>query len=99
MEVVRKGVSAKDAKLALFDFDGTISLIRAGWVDVMVPMMVEILADLKPARRKPHCARWWRISWRALTGEQTIYQMMELARRWSCAAANPCPARLQADVS
>jgi len=37
MEVIRKGVSAKDAKLALFDFDGTLSLVRAGWVDVMVP--------------------------------------------------------------
>ena len=27
----------------LFDFDGTLSLIREGWPQVMIPMMVEIL--------------------------------------------------------
>ena len=47
VEQLRPGVSAKDARVCLFDFDGTLSLIRSGWMDVMVPMMVEILADLK----------------------------------------------------
>jgi len=47
IEQVRPGTSAAGARVGLFDFDGTISLIRSGWVDVMVPMMVEILADLK----------------------------------------------------
>ena len=28
---------------ALFDFDGTISLVRDGWQSVMVPMMVDVL--------------------------------------------------------
>ena len=27
----------------LFDFDGTLSLIREGWPEVMIPMMVEVL--------------------------------------------------------
>ncbi|MEI4920370.1 hypothetical protein Q8G81_32945, partial [Klebsiella pneumoniae] len=27
----------------LFDFDGTLSLIREGWPEVMVPMFVEML--------------------------------------------------------
>jgi len=53
--------------VVLFDFDGTLSLIRSGWVDVMVPMMVEILAlfdfDVvwlsrvvagRPSKRRPH---------------------------------------------
>ena len=48
VEIVRQGISASRAKVALFDFDGTLSLIRAGWVDVMVPMMVEVLAEGKP---------------------------------------------------
>ncbi|MCX6064519.1 MAG: hypothetical protein NT121_02015 [Chloroflexi bacterium] len=30
-------------KFALFDFDGTISLIREGWQKIMIPMMVELL--------------------------------------------------------
>jgi len=33
--------------VALFDFVGTLSLIRSGWTDVMVPMMVQILLDLR----------------------------------------------------
>ena len=47
MELIRPGASAADAKVAFFDFDGTLSLVRSGWMDVMVPMMVEILLDLK----------------------------------------------------
>jgi hypothetical protein len=27
----------------LFDFDGTLSLIREGWPEIMIPMMVELL--------------------------------------------------------
>ncbi|MEO6184116.1 MAG: HAD family hydrolase, partial [Verrucomicrobiota bacterium] len=30
----------------LFDFDGTLSLIREGWPDIMVPMFVEMLPAL-----------------------------------------------------
>ena len=30
----------------LFDFDGTLSLIRQGWPDVMVPMFTEVLPAL-----------------------------------------------------
>ena len=30
----------------LFDFDGTISLIRQGWPEVMVPMFTEVLPAL-----------------------------------------------------
>ena len=66
--------------MALFDFDGTISLIRSGWVDVMVPMMVEILAGSQDRRRpKRSCRRVVEeFVWR-LTGKETIYQMMEFA--------------------
>jgi phosphoglycolate phosphatase-like HAD superfamily hydrolase len=30
---------------ALFDFDGTISVLRQGWEEVMVPLMVEMICD------------------------------------------------------
>ena len=32
-------------KHALFDFDGTVSMLRDGWQDVMVPLMVEHLLE------------------------------------------------------
>ncbi len=42
----------------LFDFDGTLSLIRQGWPEVMVPMFVEMLPrQARRKRRRP--ARGW----------------------------------------
>jgi hypothetical protein len=55
-------VSAKRARVVLFDFDGTVSLIRSGWMDVMIPMMVEVLMDLNTRERNRNCPRWSRTS-------------------------------------
>ena len=81
IEVIRQGVSADRAKLALFDFDGTLSLIRAGWLDVMLPMMVEILAELKSGEKEEDLHALVDDFVARLTGEQTIYQMIELAEQ------------------
>jgi phosphoglycolate phosphatase len=43
VEQLRPGASAKNARIGIFDFDGTVSLVRSGWMDVMAPMMVEML--------------------------------------------------------
>jgi len=81
MEIIRQGASAERATLALFDFDGTLSLVRAGWTDVMVPMMVEILVELKTGEKEDDLHALVEESVAKLTGEQTIYQMIELARQ------------------
>jgi phosphoglycolate phosphatase len=64
----------------LFDFDGTLSLIREGWPQVMVPMFVEMLPALpgesEEARRQLCFEDIMR-----LNGKQTIYQMIQLAER------------------
>jgi phosphoglycolate phosphatase len=64
----------------LFDFDGTISLIREGWPQIMVPMFVELLPALagesEEARRQLCFEDIMR-----LNGKQTIYQMIQLAER------------------
>jgi beta-phosphoglucomutase-like phosphatase (HAD superfamily) len=79
VEQLRAGVSARKARVCIFDFDGTISLIRSGWSDVMVPMMVEILLDLNTGESEEELGRVVEdFVWR-LTGKQTIYQMIELA--------------------
>src|SRR5947209_6028796 len=79
IEHIRTGASAARARVALFDFDGTLSLIRSGWVDVMVPMMVEILLELKTGETEAELrAVVEDFVWR-LTGKETIYQMMEFA--------------------
>jgi phosphoglycolate phosphatase len=64
----------------LFDFDGTLSLIREGWPAVMVPMFVEMLpavpGEPEDARRQLCLDDIMR-----LNGKQTIYQMIQLAER------------------
>jgi phosphoglycolate phosphatase len=79
IEVIRPGVTATRAKVALFDFDGTLSLIRSGWVEVMVPMMVEILAATKSGESEAQLTEVVTEFVGRLTGKQTMYQMIELA--------------------
>src|SRR2546427_2214465 len=64
----------------LFDFDGTLSLIRWGWPVVMVPMFVEMLPPL-PAETEETRRRLCYDDIMRLNGKQTIYQMMQLAER------------------
>ena len=79
IEQIRPGVSAKQARVALFDFDGTLSLIRSGWMEVMVPMMVEILLELKTGESEQELTAIVEDYIGRLTGKQTMYQMLELA--------------------
>src|SRR6185295_19260342 len=81
LEIIRPGASAARARVALFDFDGTLSLIRSGWVDVMVPMMVGILVDLKTGESEAALDGVVRDFVWKLTGKETIYQMMEFAEQ------------------
>ena len=79
IEQLRPGVSARNARVCLFDFDGTVSLVRSGWMDVMVPMMVEILSETKSGESEDQLRTVVEeFVWR-LTGKQTMYQMIELA--------------------
>jgi len=78
IETVRP-VSAAQARVALFDFDGSLSLIRTGWFEVMVPMMVETLAELNTGENQADLRRVVEeFVWR-LTGQDTVYQMIALA--------------------
>ena len=40
MEIVNPDIERGRIRSVLFDFDGTLSLIREGWQQVMGPMMV-----------------------------------------------------------
>src|ERR1041384_4349519 len=79
VEQLSPGVTAANARVCLFDFDGTLSLIRSGWMDVMVPMMVEILADLKSGETEEQLRGIVEDYIVRLTGKQTMYQMIEFA--------------------
>src|SRR5271157_2218886 len=64
----------------LFDFDGTLSLIRQGWPEVMVPMFVEVLPRL-PGETDDQVEQKVFDDIMRLNGKQTIYQMIQLAER------------------
>ena len=48
LEVADPSVRLGHVRHALFDFDGTISVIRRGWEQVMIPLMVEMICDGTP---------------------------------------------------
>ncbi len=78
IEVIREGVSAANAKVAIFDFDGTLSLIRSGWMEVMIPLCVEQLAELRTGEPEAQLRTVVEEFVWKLTGKETIYQMMAL---------------------
>jgi phosphoglycolate phosphatase len=66
-------------KAALFDFDGTISLIRQGWQEVMVPYFTDVLMQTCGHSDRAAIAAYVREFVDELTGKQTIYQCIRLA--------------------
>src|SRR3954447_24785515 len=81
IEIISRGRSADRTRVALFDFDGTLSTIRSGWMDVMVPMMVELLEETRSGESEEELRRTVSEFVYRLNGKQTIYQMMELAEQ------------------
>ena len=79
VEIVRPFTRGKPPRYVLFDFDGTLSLIREGWPEVMVPMMVEILQATGTDESVEQLRELAMKFVMELTGKQTIYQMIRLA--------------------
>ena len=78
-ELIRPGLPRGRFRFVLFDFDGTLSLIRAGWPQVMIPMMVEVLRETPTRETDEELAAAVEEFVMRLNGRQTIYQMIQLA--------------------
>jgi len=78
IESISTGIRRGQVRSTLFDFDGTLSLIREGWQGIMIPMMVEILQGLETAETEQELTAAVTEFVDRLTGKQTIYQMIEL---------------------
>jgi phosphoglycolate phosphatase len=89
MEILTRGAHAGAARVVLFDFDGTLSLIRAGWMDVMVPMMVDLLLETRSGESAEQLREIVLDYVGRTTGKETIYQMMELAGHISRRGGTP----------
>jgi phosphoglycolate phosphatase-like HAD superfamily hydrolase len=83
IEIVNSHAPRGNFKFAIFDFDGTISLIREGWQQIMIPYFTGELAACPGAKDLTHeaIAEEARDFIYINTGKQTIYQCIELAER------------------
>ena len=79
IEILHPDIQRGYIRHALFDFDGTISLIREGWQAIMEAMMVEILMATPERESEEHIRQTVREFITELTGKQTIYQMIRLS--------------------
>jgi len=79
LEIIRAGAAAPGARAAIFDFDGTLSLIRSGWLDIMLDTMVETLGALGTGETAGQLReKSFNLVW-PHTGRDTLYQMVEFA--------------------
>jgi len=79
VEIVRPLNRSATPEHVIFDFDGTLSLIREGWPEVMVPMMVEVLQSTGTEESTEAIRELAHDFVMQLNGKQTIYQMIRLA--------------------
>jgi len=77
---IHSKIKTGNIKHVVFDFDGTISLIRDGWQNVMVPLMVEFLQTETDTSETHEVIESIVVEFvDRLTGKQTIYQMIQLS--------------------
>ncbi len=78
IEIIHSDYPRGPFRAAIFDFDGTLSLLRRNWQDVMIPMMVEELAATGAAESIDELHAVVEEFVMRLNGRQTIYQMIQL---------------------
>jgi phosphoglycolate phosphatase-like HAD superfamily hydrolase len=78
IEVLRPDFVRSQFRAVLFDFDGTLSLIRRNWPQVMIPMMVDVLAETGTSETRDELLAHVEEFVMRLNGRQTIYQMIQL---------------------
>ena len=89
IEIIHPDLPRGRFRSVLFDFDGTLSLIREGWPQVMIPMMVEVLGQTGTGETEAQLTSAVEEFVMRLNGRQTIYQMMQLAEEVSRRGGQP----------
>jgi phosphoglycolate phosphatase len=89
IEIIHADIQRGHIQYALFDFDGTISLIREGWQGIMIPMMVELLMDTPHHEDRAQIEKVVDEFVSRLTGKQTIYQMIQLCEEIAARGGTP----------
>jgi len=78
VEIIKDSKPRGQIRFAIFDFDGTISILREGWQDVMQAMMIEFLQPAPDCEEEGALSATVKEAIDVSTGRQTIYQMIAL---------------------
>jgi phosphoglycolate phosphatase-like HAD superfamily hydrolase len=89
IEIIREVSPGTRFQHVIFDFDGTLSLIREGWPEVMVPMMTDEILATGTRESREEIYRHCRDFVMRLNGKQTIYQMIQLAEEIRARGGQP----------
>ncbi len=89
IEVLRPDFPRGEFRAVMFDFDGTLSLVRRNWQAVMIPMMVDVLTATGTAESREQLHEHVEEFVMRLNGKQTIYQMIQLAEEVKARGAAP----------
>ena len=92
IEIHRPHPARGPIRHALFDFDGTLSLIRSGWQEVMVAHCAAELSRTPTAESREELEQVCREFITRSTGAQTIHQMQELEEQVAGRGGDPLPA-------
>ena len=86
---MRPNPAPRRLRHAVFDFDGTLSLLRAGWQAVMADMMVEALAATPQAEAEPALRERTAEPVLGMAGRPTLVQMAWLAEQVAARGGTP----------
>jgi len=78
MEIITPPAPDAAFRYALFDFDGTLSLIREGWQEIMIPYFIDVLRQTPKAEEAKTIEEIVTTFVGRLTGKQTIFQCIKL---------------------
>ncbi|WP_254507007.1 HAD family hydrolase [Anatilimnocola floriformis] len=79
LELLRADIPKSGYRAVVFDFDGTLSLLRRNWQGIMVPMMVDHLSRLDTGEPQNSLKKLVEQFVIELTGQPTMVQMQRLA--------------------
>lgn len=89
-ELINPNLRRDPFRVALFDFDGTLSLIREGWPRVMVDLMMDRLREQRLIREpEAECAAHVEAFVMALNGHPTARQMERFAEEVTARCGTP----------
>jgi len=79
MEIINPNIPRGHIRVAIFDFDGTLSLLREGWTRIMQAQMFDALMQTPQHVDKAALRQFISDVIYQTAGQQTIYQMIRFA--------------------